>query len=122
MELAKMLEEEMERSTQFTRDNFGLKVGDTFPDVVRSVAASENIGMKLMINVVMGAMMGKSMTEDMPTAPGPSGKLDFSPLILKYLNAFELPISLLYWGIQIGRRMEREESEVLDKLSTQTQP
>ena len=36
-----------------------------------------------------------------------------SQIILKNIVAFDTPLALLYWGIQIGRKMERESAAAL---------
>lgn len=116
MDILTALEQEVERSNEFTRDNFGLKVGDTFPEVARAVAQSKTLSGRLVIGLVMGALTGKSVMDDVK-GEGEDAP-NFGPVILKHLEVFETPLALFYWGIQIGRRMEREEAQALSKLDT----
>lgn len=109
--IKEMLEAEQAASKKFTNENFGLKVGDGFPDVVREFAASK-LAPHLVIALVMSALMGKSVVDDIPKEQ--DGKWD--DVILKHLAVFEAPLSMLYWGIQIGRKLEREESAALKRL------
>lgn len=110
--IKQMLEFEMEQSEKFTKRNFGLKVGDGFPELVREIAESDKVATRLVISLVMGAMMGKGIAESMPKDKNES----WSPVIMDNLSVFENPLSLLYWGIQIGRKMERDEEKSLRKM------
>lgn len=113
MHIKEMLETEIESSERFTQDNFGLKVGDGFPELVREIAMSNKVAMKMVIGMIMTSMtIGKDITEDFPKEKDGS----WAPVILKHLSIFEQPLSLLYWGIQIGRRLQKEESESLNKM------
>lgn len=113
----KMLEEEMTASKEFTQYNFGLKVGDSFPELVREIVTSREIQTALMINLVMTGLCGpdvaKAMKEDMS-----HGVSDLTGPIMKNIHVFETPFAMLYWGIQMGRRIERESAEAMQKLES----
>ena len=32
------------------------------------------------------------------------------------VHTFETPLAMLYWGIQVGRRMERESAQALSEM------
>lgn len=112
--IKEMLEAEQAASQKFTQRNFGLKVGDGFPEVAREFASSK-LAPQLVLNLVMGGMLGKGVVEDIPkTADAP-----WDDAILNHLAIFETPLAMLYWGIQIGRKLEREESQVLKRIEEQ---
>jgi hypothetical protein len=48
---AKMLEEEIAASEKFTKENFGLRLGDGYPEMARELAASKRASMKLVANI-----------------------------------------------------------------------
>ena len=116
MNYMQLLESEMQTSDAFTKENFGLQVGDGFPELVREVVKSEKVQERLMIGLVLGSLSGKELAESMKsqnlkTLNGE--KMDMSQIILKNIVAFDTPLALLYWGIQIGRKMERESAAAL---------
>lgn len=111
-----MVEAEMMASKKFTEENFGLKVGDGFPELVREIAKSDKLTISLFMNVVLGALMGKDMAEDAKVPEGQ--KPDFGAVILKHLTIFEGPLSLLYWGIEVGRKMEAAERDRSSNTAT----
>jgi hypothetical protein len=45
------------------------------------------------------------------------GKVDYGRLIMRNLKAFETTLAMLYWGVQMGRRMEREAAQQLARMS-----
>lgn len=110
-----MLEEEMAASDLFTKENFGLQVGDSFPEMVREVLNSEKVAGKLLIGLLMGSFSGKELAESMRQIPD-GEKPNIGKIILKHVGAFDTPLAMLYWGIQIGRRMERESAKSLTQL------
>ena len=110
-----MLEKEIETSERFTRENFGLQLGDEYPEMVREVVKSEKLSMKLILGLMMGSFSGKGIGESMEKCKEDE-KLNLAPVIIKNLPAFDMPLSLLYWGIQIGRQLERQQAETLKGL------
>jgi hypothetical protein len=110
-----MLDEEMERSEKFKQENFGLQVGDGYPELVREVAKSEKLPMKLIMALVIGNLSGKGICEQLKDTPE-GQKPEWGSLILKNLFAFETPLALLYWGIQIGQKVERESAKAMASL------
>ena len=119
MTYLKMLDEEITASDKFTRENFGLQVGDGFPEMVREVLKSEKLSMRLLLGLLTTGLSGKEIAESMREMPS-GQKPDFGNVILNNLTAFEAPLALLYWGIQIGRKMESESAAALNSLDEKT--
>jgi hypothetical protein len=113
MSYLKMLEDEMKASDQFTRENFGLQVGDGYPELVREIVKSDTISARLLLGLVLSGMCGKEVVKSMKEV---GDKRDLGNAIVKNLPAFDTPLAFLYWGIQIGRKMERESAGMLDSL------
>ncbi len=116
MNYVQLLESEMDASAHFTKENFGLQVGDGFPELVREVVKSEKLSARLMIGLVLGSLSGRDLAESMKSQSLKTlngEKMDMSQIILKNIVAFDTPLALLYWGIQIGRKMERESAAAL---------
>jgi hypothetical protein len=101
-----MLKEDVERSKEFTTANFGLMVGDEFPEMAKELMAMDEIGSKLVFRTIVAALAASDIAKDLPE-PG-DGSPDWARIISKHMTAFELPLSLFYWGVQIGRRQARE--------------
>ena len=110
-----MLEKQMETSEQFTKENFGLQLGDEYPEMVREVVKRDKLGMKLILGLLMGSFLGKGIGESLEKAKE-GEKMNLAPVIIKNLPAFDTPLSMLYWGIQIGRQLERQQAEALKGL------
>ena len=113
---ATMLEEEINNSKKFTAENFGLKIGDGFPEMVRDVAQSKAVSTKLITSLMLLALHGNDVIRCLPESPSDG---DLGQVILKTMPAFETSLAMLYWGVQIGRRLERESMKVLTNLDDQ---
>jgi len=111
----KMLESEIDKSYEFTRDNFGLKVGDEFPEIVRELCQSEKITAKLFMNVMLTGLMGSAIAKSLAEVPE-GQKPNFGDIVLKHLSLFEIPLALFYWGIQIGRNLEKQSADTLKEM------
>jgi hypothetical protein len=115
MTYLKLLEEQIDASDKFTRENFGLQVGDDFPEMVREVVKCEKLSMRLLLSMVTTSLSGKGIAQSLADMPG--GKMpDFGEVVLKNHTVFETQLAMLYWGIQIGRKMEHESAAALNSL------
>ena len=109
-----LLESEMQASEEFTHRNFGLKIGDEFPDMVRELVSSDKISVRLLLSLLMGAMMGNKVGESLKDGDRASA----GRAVLNNLTIFETPLALFYWGVQVGRKMERESASVLQNIES----
>lgn len=112
-----MLEAEIVASSEFSSRNFGLAVGDDFREIVEETLQSGKIGALLVLSpllaVTAGPVLGKWMEENRANEKDE----DFmSKAILANFEAFKIPMEFLYWGIQIGRKLARQEVEALKNL------
>lgn len=112
----KMLEEEMRTSDQFTKENFGLQIGDGYPDLVREIVKSDNLTGRLLIGLITSSLSGRELALSMKEGMT-ENRLDISSVILQ--NIGDMPLSMLYWGIQIGRKLEQESAKSLAELEKQ---
>lgn len=110
MSYATMLKEERERSKKFKEANFGLMTGDGFPEMVVELAGE--VGQEIFFRIVLASLLGKEALKEIASLPEGVAP-DWTHLVRKNMNIFELPFSLFYWGVQVGRRMEREEAQSL---------
>lgn len=110
-----MLKEEIHKSSEFQRNNFGLQMGDGYPDMVRELTHSSSVQALLIIGLqyaVSGAPRFL-LTEH-------SGDPDvLQQQLLDNLPAFSGPLQMFYWGMQIGRRLQQEEDAVMKKMTEQ---
>lgn len=111
MKIAEMLTEQMSSSEKFTQDNFGLKVGDTYPELVRECVASDKVQRFLFAHFLMSQLVAIKVLDKID--PGNLAAFASSPEI------FDLPMAMLYWGIEIGRRLEREQAAALKATSAE---
>jgi hypothetical protein len=114
-----MLEEQIKASNQFTQDNFGLLTGDGYPEIVRELMKSSTVSGLLMLMLVAVGLSGRTIATEMAAHRGTSQKEKeeaFAKIILGNLQAFNIPFEFFYWGLQIGRKLEHEESETLRSI------
>ena len=112
--VVELLKEEIKESNNYSKSNFGASVGEDFPEIVKEVVQEEEVNMHLMMGVLFAAMGGKELGESVKDAKGDKDVM--TKAILKNLPTFQEPLSFLYWGIKVGRKLERQEAEVLSKL------
>jgi len=101
-----LLEDEIHSSKQFTQQNFGLKVGDGFPEMVREIVGSKEVSAQLLVNLMMVGLCGKDVADSLKRTDGRSSELAVAGL--ENSLGFETPLSMFYWGVQVGRKMEKE--------------
>jgi hypothetical protein len=109
--LTEMLESEIVASEQFTRQSFGLKVGDGFPELVKEVANSEKVVLRLLMGIMTAALRGHEAAKTFAIAKKADGKPDYYSAVLSHADTYEIPLAMLYWGIEVGRKLEREEAQ-----------
>jgi hypothetical protein len=117
MTYLKMLEEEIAASDAFTQENFGLAIGDGFPEMVRELLKSDKLVDTLIISFITANMSHHKVAELLQEMKRVDGKVDYGRLIMRNLKAFETTLAMLYWGVQMGRRMEREAAQQLARMS-----
>lgn len=118
---AERLEAEIAKSEQFTKNNFGLQIGDEYPEMVRELAKSEKVSIRLIMGLVMGSFGGKEISECLKLQ-SEDGKPDLSTAILRNAAVFETPLALFYWGVQVGRQIEREQSSLINDVPQHPRP
>ena len=117
-----MLEEEIEASGEYSRRNFGLSTGEDFREMVEEAVKSRKVTANLILNTLMVGLAGPKLAEWMKANETASKDADalLSNAILSNLTAFKGPLEFLYWGIQIGRKLARQEAETLKTLETES--
>jgi hypothetical protein len=114
MTIVEMLEREIKRSEEFSRQNFGLEGGSDFPEIAREVLSSEKMSTKLFMNFMMMTLGAKNVADKLAMKVDDMKSIArCEPLI--YKNALEF----FYWGIQVGRELEKQNSHTLQKLERQ---
>jgi hypothetical protein len=119
MKIAEMLVQQMEASQDFTKKNFGLAVGSAYPEIVRECLADERVALKLFMNAIRISLSGSKIYEalqnDEKESKGPSNMVSAEPIF------YEAGMEFFYWGLQIGRMLEREEARALNALAREPQ-
>jgi hypothetical protein len=100
--IAQRLKEQQARSDEFTRKSFGLPIGDGYMELVREITGNTDLARKMAIAGVLNlfALRVNVLASSAEAAAA-------SP------NIYSIPLEHLYWGIEIGREMEREQAAVL---------
>lgn len=111
--LRDMLDAEMETSKEFTRNNYGLAVGDGYRNMVEDIVQNKQLQAKVLVNMMMIGLTGKEVAESLKEDVG---EHSLKNAIIKNHETFKGTFEMLYWGIQIGRKLEREEKSVLDGI------
>lgn len=115
-----MLESEIKASNEFSRQNFGLAVGDDFREVVEETLRSKEVSAHLLCGLLVSNLSSKGVGESLANSPrGPEGSESISKAILQNFEAFKPQMEFLYWGIQIGRKLALQEVETLNGLEEQ---
>lgn len=113
-----MLVDEMKASSEFSRRNFGLAVGDGFREIVEETVQSSEVSAHLLLGMAMMAITGGSLGQSL-TLVNPENKGAISKVILDNFEAFKTPMEFFYWGIQVGRKLAAQEAETLNRLEKQ---
>jgi hypothetical protein len=111
MKIRELLVEQMETSREFTKKNFGLAVGSAYPELVRECLADEKIALELFTSWVKVILLKPDSLFDEETMKSPSAMVNADP------SLYDTGMKFFYWGIQIGRALEQEETKVLDRLA-----
>jgi hypothetical protein len=104
-----ILEKELMASGEFDRKNPGLSTGDGFREMVEEAVKSTRVNAILMRNIVMFELEWPNIRSWVKANPC-SGENYNAKSILANFDAFEGQMQFLYWGIQIGRKLERQEA------------
>ena len=113
-----MLRVEMQTSEEFSRRNFGLAIGDDFREIAEEVIKEQRVSGKLLCGVLMAAFGGEAFAKSLKKEGAQNLDADqvLNQAILANMQTFQPPLEFLYWGIQIGRKLAKEEIETLKKL------
>lgn len=106
LKISEMVVREMNRSETFTKENFGLQIGSGFPELARELISSKAI-QKDLLKQYMHTVLSKV---DVPK-DGLGEWVRSNPSL--YQNSF----SYLYWGIQIGRELQKLEMDALNEIA-----
>lgn len=108
MKIKDVLEQEISKSSEFTANNFGTMYGKEFPLMVNDIVESKSICALLLLDVCISGMGCKKLADDLASL----GEEDNKKAILKNLQTFSGALSMLYWGIEIGKKIAKQENEV----------
>jgi len=107
-----IIEDENANSEAYSRKNYGVKNGEEFPELARAVMSIKNIRSMITADValmiamtVMNAGSAKEFAEKMKNDQIPDDPL--------YNHQF---LDMLWLGYRLGRRLQREEDQVLNKM------
>jgi len=115
VKIGEMLKQEVKKTSEFRSKNYSTALGDDYPEVVNEVidGAGDFLIAQMAIDLMRSSMVSpermlKQMNDGLP----------YQIIVKDNQKFFEIQLQMLYWGIQIGRRLEREQQEVLRKMET----
>lgn len=115
--IADRLLEEIERSSEFTRRNYGLKLGSDFPEMSRELIGNRRT-VEQLASLWLFEQVEQRNTLRRIAATGRS--MDQATLIVDFPETVETLFSFLYWGIQIGRHLEQEQAAALCSIAKES--
>ena len=113
MSIVEELKKEMTRSDDYARRNFGAKYGEGFPDFAREITRDKDVAGLLfgrwMIDMLQSQTTLKALRSDRPA--------DICELLGEHPGIYENFLSFVYWGVEIGRTLEKEEARALQAIA-----
>lgn len=116
--IVEMLKSEMNASEEFSKENFGLKFGDGFRELAMELIEDNHILMYTVSKTLFGMMNFGAFKEflqahsESPLAPTAM----LRQAVRKNPCVVEDQISMLYFGIQIGRKLAAQEAAALQAM------
>lgn len=105
-----MLEEEMGKSIKYTEKNFGSMIGDGFPELVTEVSTSSTVAMQLVAGMALTSLTCGALAEPLKNMPR-DDRTAIGRVVRDNAALFQSPLGMLYWGIEIGKRLGKEQAE-----------
>lgn len=109
-----LLQEELKRSRDYQLEHFGAYTGDGFEDLVRELSRSKTFFSLLQLGL-MNALEGVAQAK-IPDSMKIENADDAEKFVIQNLNLFRDQLNMLYWGIQVGKRLAKEQDEI-DKVT-----
>jgi hypothetical protein len=120
-EVRHLLVAEMKASQEFSRQNFGLAMGEEYREMVEEVLKSTEVVALLVCSLLITNLNGRAFAESMRGRG--DGETDNEKVIRKAILAnmetFRPQFDFLYWGVQVGMKLARAEMEALKGLEQQ---
>jgi hypothetical protein len=115
-----MLLEEMKRSDDFKSEHYGAIGGEDYPDIADQVLNNHR-GATLLMMAFMKSTSGIPKMACYMQEHGMDGEtLESGEVVAKFMrdnfDTFRPWLDMLYWGIKIGRKLEREDGKIDETL------
>jgi hypothetical protein len=117
MSLIELVKEEMKKSLDFPAKNFGLKVGEDWPSFVKEILECKEIQEQVAIGALMVTLSSVAFNNKLKEYGHPPNPSDTFYDMVHDANIYESPLSMLYWGIKVGKRLA--EIEMLNSLNNE---
>ena len=112
MNIAELLAQEMETSKQFANENFGTKIGSDYGPIVLECIDNERVRVAILMSFIKNSFSAKGVAEAVPA------NADQLPNFIRRTPAiYQTPAEFFYWGIQVGRKLEREQAAALSQIA-----
>lgn len=118
---ANRLKDKRAESSKFTTDNFGLKLGNDYPQIATELLKDDafisDALMSTLFTIIsadrLKAAIEKNGIDDVSEKPE---RFKLENVIRDSPFSYENLLKYLYWGIQIGRDLGHEQAQTLAKL------
>ena len=114
--ITEMVEHQIKESNEYDKRSFGEITGEDFAETCKGALASRELRSHLMLSLLLGAISGREIADELKQSSDADPSEALKKAIMNNARVFEPQLSLLYWGIRIGRELEREESDTLKKI------
>lgn len=119
--LSQMLKDEIKASMQFEQSNKGLRVGSDFDEVTKDILHSDTVCSILVAGATLAFQQGPGpLVKSMLSSNGQPGCGE--DIILNNKPIFVSPLQMFYWGMQVGRKLQKEEIDLLASITVQNSP
>lgn len=110
MTLAQRLVAQIQKSNEYSKKNFGAAVGEDFPPMCRELIQSKQVALTIIVDYLelmlsQGDVKDSMKDHNEMLKNGPFKFIEDQPVIYKHVMEF------FYYGLQIGRELEREASQ-----------
>lgn len=114
--IKELLKEQIKMSNEFSQKNFGLLMGDGFPEMVKEMFHSTTACSVLLGGLVKTVLFFNPRKMAERPTDSPESQEAF---MMDNIDVFRSQLDMFYWGIQIGRRLEREEAAAMKSIEDQ---
>jgi len=114
--ISKMLEDEIAKSEKYFITHGGEKIGDGFVEMTGEMLKSPHVVATLMLGQLFSTFAQRDLTELLKSDREKGVNTGVFERLAAFPEVTEGEFSFLYWGMEIGRKLESEERKALEGM------